>query len=177
MSFDKKKVKKIFFLFLLISFIPGSFLLFSWYLGFFNLVSIQKIQSTKMIMIVMSHQGNYQRVGQKIIKIQSYLSLHKIKCRPVALYYDDQATVIKKKLRSAGGCIVNKIPLHLPKHYRVVHFKSKKVLKATVSAHPGIANIKLFSAIKKYAIKKNISLIWPAVGLFEGKNCFLYFFT
>ncbi len=176
-NFDKTKAKKIFFLTLLIAFVPATFLFFAWYLGFFHTVIIQETQSPHIFGIVLPHQGNYQKVGKKIIEVQNYLATKKIKCKPVAIYYDDDAKVIKKNLKSAGGCVLQSPLKDLPGKYQIVRFKTMRALFGRVASHPGIAKIKLLSTMKKYALKNNLSLKFPAIAFFDDEICSLYIFV
>ena len=175
-NFDKKKAKKIFFLTILTAFVPATFLTFAWYLGFFKQVIIQKVQSPYILGIVLSHQGNYQKVGKKIIEVQRYLATKKIECKPIAIYYDDEAKVIKKNLKSSGGCILQRPLKNLPKKYEIIQFKRRRALLGRVSSHPGIAKIKLFAAMKKYVSNNNFSFTFPVITLFDNDDCLLYVF-
>ena len=175
--FDKQKIKKIFFFNLLISFVPAAFLFFAWYLGFFSEVVIRETTKPKVNIVALPHQGNYQKIGKKIIQVREFLSAQKIPCQPAAVYYDDEEKVIKKNLRSAGGCVVRSLPKDLPRGYQVIGFEPAKTLEAMVESHPGVAKLKLFSAIRKHTKETSTPLRFPIIALFNGKNCLLYFYT
>ena len=157
-------------------FIPACFLFFAVYLGFFSSVEVKEVQKSELLIVGLPHQGNYQKVGKRIITTQEYFSTRELPCVPAAVYHHDEEKVIKKLLKSLGGCITTKPVNDLPKEYEVIRFPKGQAVEAKVKAHPGIAKIKLFSSLRKYAKQKSISFNFPVVASFENKFITFHFY-
>ena len=141
--------------------VPGMFVFFAWLLGLFSTVEINTAWQEPQTLVVKKYRGDYQRLGKTIIEMQGYLKRRGIGCKPVALYLDDNKKVIKKLLRSQGGCVVSNKPPGLDEGIDVVELPREQKVIFTIDAHPSVALTKLMNAVRKYHKSKNKQIPYP----------------
>ena len=156
--------------------VPGMFLAVALYLGLFQGVRVVETSKEPLTAVTLPFQGKYQKVGKKILEVKDALFERGVGCIPMAIYHDDEEKVVKKLLKSEGGCIVGPHAKDLPKEFNTFHFPSQMAVEATVEAHPAIARIKAFSALKAYAEENSVPVNRPIIALFQGDRASFYYY-
>ena len=169
-------MKNLAFFFFFTACVPGMFLAIAFYIGLFHPVKINEVLKEPAMAVVLTFEGDYQKVGKNILEVQNILSKKGVKCTPIAIYYDDEDKVAKRFLRSEGGCVIKKALRDLPKKFKILRFSRQEVVEAVIKAHPAVAKTKVFSALKTYSREKSIPLKRPIIALFEGDKASFYFY-
>ena len=178
MNSVKKKPVQLLLLFVMLLFTPATFILMGLHLGFFNDVTVTEEQGLQVKAVLIKHQGDYARGGKYIPQVGDYLKVnYQVDCKPISVYMNDTAKVIKKMLESYHGCLVNpEIPVKSNQKVTVKTFSWNEVhFKAHIKAHPSIAIIKASSELKKVIKEQNKDLVYPIISILEPGANFTYF--
>lgn len=97
-------MKRIFYIFLIL--ILG-IIIFIWYAGAFEKITIIDQQDGPYIIAGLEHKGSYAEIGKKFETIKSTLADNKIETgRMLGIYYDKPGTIAEEDFRSFGAAIV-----------------------------------------------------------------------
>lgn len=145
--------------------VPGFFLFSYWFLGIFSSMEVTPLKNFKLDIYAAEHQGDYNKVGEKVVMTRKILMSYAIACKPVIVYHENAITTGKPYLRSLGGCSTAEIP---PAHVVTA------MLKAGIRRHE--FNISSGYTLKTYA-QTAVALrkVWNEIARLSEKGVDLKF--
>lgn len=149
----------------------------AWYMGAFSSVSIHTGEAGPFNFVYLEHQGPYYQLTNKITQVEKYLTDNKIQyLYSAGIYFDDPAEVAESELKSYGGFII-KDSISVQNPYKFIKIAKRKVVIATIEAHPMIAPFKVYPAFKEWLENnKNIEIVGPSLELYKpGDNIEVHF--
>ena len=153
MSSFLKKIVIIVSIIIFILFI--SLIVAAWTMGMFATVSISEANRGPYYAVILSHQGSYQGMSQKIDDVSAELTenriVHSIAC---GIFYDDPSKTDIGELRSAGGFLVND-SIEVSSPYQCLKLPARAVGIASIEANPAIAGFKTYPALLDWLHKYN----------------------
>jgi effector-binding domain-containing protein len=143
------------------------FLSVSLYFGIFNPVIIGTGVKGPYKVACLDHIGPYKNICNKICGTQKLLKQQNIPfASACGLYYDDPSKVPADKLRSKGGCLVDKDfkadiaeKIDIPK---------REVVFAIVKAHPCVAAMKVYPKLMKWLSENKMEICGPCLEIYNN---------
>lgn len=142
---------------------------FSFYLGAFSSVTIEKASAGPYRIACLDHIGSYKNTCSKIKSVKKLLDEQGVTViAPCGVYYDDPKTTPSDKLRSKGGYIIEGNPklsvaekLDIPKG---------EVVTAKTKANPCIAWMKTYPKINRWLSENNYAAAGPSLEIYHDNG-------
>lgn len=130
-------------------------LYFAQYLGAFKSVKIGIENRETMTVVYKEHMGPYHKIVPIINNVEAWFKEQKLDCRiSFGEYLDNPRQAEEERLRSYGGCIVQKsekekIP-ELPKDFFKKEIPERRYVVALFEGSPGIGPMKVYPKVEAF---------------------------
>lgn len=138
------------------------------YLGVFKSVDISHTQKGPFFMIYKNHTGPYHKIVSTIEEVEKWASENHVPCSTTfGEYLDDPGKVEQERLRSRGGCIVDKFPPQIPAKFGTHVAPEKEYVVAIFKGSPGIGPLKVYPKVNQFLKENNLSHEGSIIELYE----------
>jgi AraC family transcriptional regulator len=152
--------------FFLVAATLGIYLFF--YLGAFREVQVQLTESGPYTLIYKDHIGAYHKINAVISEVEKWLQDQGQKCDPsFGEYLDNPKITEEARLRSHGGCVVQKIPRGLPAGFQAREVSRRQFVMATFTGSPAIGPMRVYPKIEKLVLERNLRVDGPMLELYH----------
>ncbi len=139
-----------------------------YYLGAWKGVALSIEEQGPLHMIYKEHLGAYHKIVPVIEEVEKWAKSQGLNCeKSFGEYMDDPQQVEQERLRSHGGCLVDKIPQVLPDGYqsevREVHLYGV----ARFEGSPAIGPWKVYSKLARYITDERHEISGPMIEIYE----------
>jgi AraC family transcriptional regulator len=118
------------------------------HLGYFAEVTTGETDLPDRKIIFIPHFGSYHSIVPKIQEIESWALANSVDCRmSFGEYFDNPEQVEQERLKSRGGCIVEKIPAKKPERFETGTLKGGHFFTATYKGSPAIGPFKVYPLV------------------------------
>lgn len=145
------------------------------HLGAFKPVLIEEKTRSAFQIITKAHFGAYHKIVPVILDAENWAKEHSYDCHMTfGEYFDDPEKVEEGRLRSRGGCAMEKLPegieKQLPEGYEIDQIPERQYVVATFEGSPGIGPMKVYPKVHEYIEKRRLSLNGGVIELYEVKG-------
>jgi len=121
------------------------------YVGAFKPVIITQKKAGPFHVVYKSHVGPYHKIVPQIEEVEKWAKSQGMDCRlSFGEYLDDPKQTEEVRLRSLGGCIVDRPLDQLPESFEQKTIPEKNYVTAIFEGSPGIGPLKVYPKIFKY---------------------------
>jgi AraC family transcriptional regulator len=137
-------------------------------LGVFKEVSIQESTYPEMILIYKDHVGPYHKIGDIIKEVEAWAKDKNINCsKSFGQYMDDPRVAEHERLRSRGGCIVDRTIAELPADLKTMTVPARNYYIATFGGSPWIGPYKVYRKVFSLAESQGKPISEPVIEIYE----------
>ncbi len=138
-----------------------------WFMGVFQRIEVNAIESGPMRMVYIEHKGSYDKIAEKINQVKLYLDKQKIAVLDAfGEYYDDPQKVKTEDLRSAGGFLVIK-DIQPETSYKFKRIDKKLYASAIFIGSPAIGPFMVYPKLMKWIEKNHYEIDGAAIELYK----------
>ncbi len=121
------------------------------YLGAWKPVIVAEKKMPAFQLIYKEHIGTYYKIVPTIEEVEKWAKAQGLDCRlSFGLYLNDPKTTEESRLRSRGGCVVDKLPESLPEGFQSQTIPEKNYVTATFEGSAGIGPMKVYPKAVEY---------------------------
>lgn len=129
------------------------------YLGAFNEPKIQQPADYGFKLIYKKHTGEYFKIAEVISEVESWARDNNIPCRKtIGIFLDDPKISNEKRLRSEGGCLVQKPVENLPNSYFYKELLPQKYISASFDGSPAIGPMVVYPEVFEWSQKQGFKI-------------------
>jgi effector-binding domain-containing protein len=115
----------------------------------------------------LDHTGPYREIGGVILKVKGLITLTDAELGPpCALYYHNPDDVPEDELRSQGGYVIPEGAL-VRSPARIIEVPRRRVVVAVVKAHPLVAAMKIYPALRDWMARHDARPAGPALEFYR----------
>jgi AraC family transcriptional regulator len=141
---------------------------FFWYLGAWKPVIIAEKKLGPINLIYKNHVGAYHKIAPVINEVETWAKTQNLTCeKTFGEYFDDPRVVEEGRLRSRGGCLIDKPPKTLPPDYQTLKIPEKEYVTATFEGSPAIGPMKVYPKVAEYFEAKNSKIEGSVMEIYE----------
>jgi hypothetical protein len=128
------------------------------YVGAFQPVKISEGEAAPFRLLYKEHVGAYHKIVPVIQEVETWAKMHDIDCtHSFGLYLNDPRSTEEERLRSWGGCWIEKDPVEaLPSDLKLGSWEAPFFVKAIFEGSPGIGPMKVYPKAEEYIAEKNL---------------------
>jgi hypothetical protein len=140
-----------------------------WNVGLFKPVLIENKNSEPAVLIYRHIVGPYHNLSEEFQKLEKDLNSFNYACKKTfGLYYDNPAMQEHERLRADIGCFASAPPLQKMEGFEIKEFPSFPALSGRFSGAPWLTAFKVYGALNKEAVAKNLKLKkGPVIEIYE----------
>ena len=140
----------------------------AFHLGALKPVHITEEDRPEMHGLYENHVGPYHKTVSVIEKVEAWAKENKIDCHlSYGEYLEDPQTVEEARLKSRGGCIVEKLPWKLPEELHTIDYPKRHYVVAIFDGSPGIGPLKVYPKVAEYMGKHSLQQNGPVLEIYE----------
>nr|GIL16956.1 MAG: hypothetical protein BroJett040_07070 [Oligoflexia bacterium] len=145
------------------------------HLGALKPVHIEEKSKPGFYLISKIHNGAYHKIVPIILDAEQWAKNNNYDCRfTFGEYFDDPETVEEGRLRSRGGCLMEKLPdgieKNLPEGYEIAQISERQYVVATFEGSPGIGPMKVYPKVKEYMQQRRLTMNGSIMEIYEVKG-------
>lgn len=145
----------------------------AYYTGYYRPVSLREMQDVPAFhLIYKDHIGAYHKIVPKIQEVEAWAQENQIDCRrSFGLYLDSPRDVEEARLRSKGGCLVDRLPDSLPEDIKSETWPGGHFVVAQFEGSAGIGPLKVYPAAFDYIEEKGLGFRgWSVLEVYEVRS-------
>lgn len=128
------------------------------YLGVFKPVVISEKRAGPFQMLYKTHIGPYHKIVPLIEEVEKWSRSQGLDCKlSFGEYLDNPETTEEPRLRSRGGCIVDRFPETLPEGFEKQSLPEKNYVTAVFEGSPGIGPMKVYPKAFEYIQEQRLT--------------------
>lgn len=140
----------------------------TYHLGALKPVTIAEENRGPYIMLFKDFVGPYHKTVSVITEVETWALANNLDCRlSFGEYLNDPDKVEEDRLKSRGGCLVDKVPENLPKDFKLLDLPSRSYVTAVFEGSPGIGPIKVYPKVNEYMIAKGLKQNGAVIEIYE----------
>lgn len=140
------------------------------YLGYFRPVTLEESSQEAKKILFKKHYGAYHKIVPTIQEVESWARGNGFQCElSFGHYIDDPNQVEQDRLRSRGGCLVDRFPDRLPEGFEVDSIPAGDFVVAKFEGSPSIGPFKVYPRALSYISEKRLVRDTSA-GVYEVYN-------
>jgi len=154
------------------------FVYLGFYTGYYRSVEIAETKAPAFILLSKDHLGPYHKIVPVIEEVETWAKSKGIDCsKSFGLYIDDPKVAEEIRLKSKGGCILNKrltadLISQLPQGFTESLFPEDgsegDYVKAVFDGAPGIGPLKVYPAVLNFIEEKRLPFVgWNVLEVYE----------
>ena len=138
------------------------------YLGASKSVEILIEEQPPLTLLFLDHTGAYHYIGTKIGEVETWASKNNVACpRTFGEYLDSPEAVDQDRLRSRGGCIVQKPLTRAPAEgMRLEDRPGRRYLVARFEGSPSIGPFKVYPKVYAFIESKRLKSDGPVLEIY-----------
>jgi len=138
-----------------------------WWWGIFASVNLQQIDAPTYHYAYLEVEGPYSKLGNKQAEVAALLKTQQVNYgAPITLMMSDpRVTQYKQRIARVGYLIQPDMQINAPLKVDII--PARKVLSASVKAHPLFAYGKVYGALVKYCESRGMGMQLPTVEIVE----------
>lgn len=142
---------------------------FAMRVGAFKEVVIEVTEMGPYQVVSKPHVGAYHKIVSAIEEVEAWAKANGESCRfSFGEFLDDPKVVDEDRLKSTGGCVVQKPwPSGLPEHYSYREIPKRKYLVAKFDGAPGIGPLKVYPRATREIESRGAKIDGPVIELYE----------
>lgn len=147
-------------------------LYFGQYLGAFRSVKVGIENHDAMTVVYKEHFGPYHKIVPVINEVEAYFKEQKLDCKiSFGEYLDNPRQTDENRLRSLGGCVVQKAEVEkikdLPKEILKKEVPARRYVVAIFEGSPGIGPMKVYPKVEDFMSENNLTATGPVIETYE----------
>jgi DNA gyrase inhibitor len=140
----------------------------STYLGAFKSVEVTEQIRGPYVLVYKEHMGPYHKIVQAIGAVEDWAKQNNLDCHlSFGQYFDNPESKEEARLKSHGGCIMEKAPENLPEQFKTQELPARKYVTAVFEGSPGIGPMKVYPRVNKYMVEKGLTQDGAIIEVYE----------
>lgn len=140
----------------------------AYHVGAMKPVQITEEDRPEIRAIYLDHTGPYHKTVSSIEKVEKWALENQVDCHlSYGEYLENPEQVEEARLKSRGGCLVDRIPLSLPKDFQSRIYPGRRYVVAIFNGSPGIGPLKVYPKVAEYMKEKSLRQDGPVMEIYE----------
>lgn len=144
------------------------FIFLYFHLGLNRDVEIREGSAGPFLLLYKSHRGAYHQIGPTITAVEKWAMEKNLPCpKTFGEYIDNPESLDQDRLRSHGGCIMEKTPPEpLPEDFLFREVAEKNYVIARFEGSPGAGPLIVYPAVRKYLEEHRLTVLEPVIEIY-----------
>lgn len=139
--------------------------------GAWKSVQVQEGPQGPFVMIYKDFTGPYHKIIGTIREVETWAKSQGLDCKKsFGEYLDDPQVVEHERLKSRGGCLVEKAPANLPAEFKTQETPQQLYVYADFDGSPALGPLKVYGKIQDYMINRKFQMNGPVLEIYEVLN-------
>lgn len=148
----------------------------AWKLGAFREVAIATQEDGPFHVLSKEHLGPYHKIADVILEVEAWARSQGEPCtRSFGEFFDDPERTDEDRLRSRGGCILNKsapadieaLKSKLPANYNLTTIDQRLYAIATFDGAPSLGPVKVYPKVLEYVSLNRLEIKGAVIEIYE----------
>lgn len=140
----------------------------AYHVGALKPVEITEQSRGELKLLYKLHTGPYHKTVSVIEEVEKWAMANNVDCRlTFGEYLEDPEKTEEARLKSYGGCIVEKFPENIPPEFKTTTRPARKYVVAVFEGSPGIGPIKVYPRVNDFMQSKNLKQTDPVIEIYE----------
>ncbi len=140
----------------------------AYHLGALKSVTIGEQTKGPLLMVYKDFTGPYHKTVSVISEVEKWALEKGYDCHlSFGQYMDDPQSIEEARLKSRGGCLMDKLPPELPKDFKTQTIPEQKYVVAVFSGSPGIGPMKVYPKVAEFMTENKLQQKGAVIEVYE----------
>lgn len=140
----------------------------AYHVGALKPVQIAQENRGELHLIYKVHTGPYHKTVKTIEEIENWAMENKVDCHlTFGEYLDDPEKTEEARLKSYGGCVVDRFPENLPADFKTLIHPARAYVVAVFDGSPGIGPLKVYPRVNEFMQERKLKQNAPVIEVYE----------
>lgn len=143
--------------------------------GAWKSVTVQEGQMGPYFFVYKDYTGPYHKIIQTIKEVEAWAEKNKLDChKTFGEYFDDPYVVEHERLKSRGGCVLEKnlqleevLKSSLPPDFKTEEIPSRYFVFANFDGSPALGPMKVYGKLQEYMTDKKYQMDGPVIEIYN----------